>query len=320
MMVVVFNFTALPVLAAEKKQTSDQQTSGIQAKKYPPYPDVWDWQVPNHTSYIKGSLFAYPLSNRDVLIIYSEWEKGNSKDSLSEEISTAPHKQRESVSKQVTFFGRQRVLNEPSNVKLIRHPEKELRLEDGTIVKRLTSDFTDKFSVEFSDKTYIISRYQRFKDCYIGPARNWLVKHRNKGLPPKYILTEPIASKVIFLLLDKPIMWKGGYHEECEEGDHVLTIKVQAIGGSILPLPDDTFLLIDNEIGIIVRFNKNLTTATPLLGKKLFVLGFADTDFDYTFISKYNGKNYKNTQGKVMMQAVLDDLYNYLIHLGRGEK
>jgi hypothetical protein len=319
-MVLVFCFSVLPVLAVENEQTSNQQTSATQTIKYPPYPDVWDWQVPNQTSYIQGSLFAYPLSNGDVLIIYSEWGKDDSKDSLSEEKSTDTHKQKEAISKQVTFFGKQRVLNEPSNVKLIRSPEKELKLEDGTIVKRLTSDFADKHSVEFSDKTYIISRYERFKDCYIGPASNWLARYKNKGLPPRYILAEPAASKVIFLLPDKPIRWQGGYHEECEEADHILSIKVQAIGGSILSLPDDTFLLIDSAKGIIVRLKKDLTTETPLLGKKLFVLDFANTDFDYTFISKHNGKSYKNKQGKLMMQEVLDDLYSYLMQLRKGAK
>jgi hypothetical protein len=300
----LFYAFAVPLKAAVNEDKSiTQQTDTIQAMKYPPYNCVWEWQVPDPTNFIRGSLFTYPLTNGDILIMFSEWKTGK-------------NKQKEAVSKQETYFGKQSALNESSNVKLMRVPNKGIKLNDGTIVKIRGSNFDGKNSAELSDKTYVISRYVRFKDCYMGPASNWLERYRNKESSPPNPHAEPITSKVIFLLLDKPITWQGAYNDECEETNHILKIKMQAIGGFILPLPDDTFLLVDKELGIIVRFNKDLTTRTSLLGKKLFNFEFKGNN--YKFISKYNGKIYEDAQGKVMMQAVIDDLYDYLIQLRNG--
>jgi hypothetical protein len=70
--IVLFCFFALPLIAADNEQKPTQpQSNTTQAIKYPPYPDVWDWQVPNLETYVRGSLRTYLLDNGDVIIMYS---------------------------------------------------------------------------------------------------------------------------------------------------------------------------------------------------------------------------------------------------------
>ncbi len=309
-------------------------------KKYPPYPDVWDWQIPNPETFVPGSLRTYLLDNGDVLIVYTQWKKsdlGKEKKIAPEKRSTAGGDQksaklhskasgggpisREAESKQVTLFGGLSVLDEPSNVRLMRSPEKQLKLSDGSVVKRLKSDW-DKDGGELKDKTYITSGCDHYHDCYIGPAKCTLLHYSSKNN------RQTIARKIVFLLLDKTKMWEGAYYnevDECNERDHKLKIRVAALTGSILALEDGSFLLVDRELGRIIRFNPDFTTGSPLLNKKLFVFDFDnDKNLDFVksplFMPKINGKNYEDKQGNIKMQEVLDDLYNYLTKLSKGGK
>jgi len=59
--------------------------ASAEEKKYPPYPDVWDWHAPNLElgSILSGSHALYMLSNGDVLYIY--YESVHSKDQKDED-------------------------------------------------------------------------------------------------------------------------------------------------------------------------------------------------------------------------------------------
>jgi hypothetical protein len=309
---LVLSFTAGQVMADEL--SSNSQTSKPHETKYPPYPDVWDWQIPNLEAYVPGSLRTYLLDNGDVLIVYTQRKTSDLKRKKAD-VSDGVE------SKQVTLFGGLTVLDEPSNVRLMRSPEKPLKLSDGSVVKRLKSDWDrDKDSGKLKDKTYIRAGCDHYHDCYIGPAKCNLSRDSDKNYR--------IARKVIFLLIDKPKRWEGAYYnevDECHERDHKLKVRVVSLSGGILPLEDGSFLLVDGELGRIIRFNPDFTTGFPLLNKKLFVFDFDDDkDLDFVksplFMPKINGKNYEDKQGKIKMQEVLDDLYNYLIKLSKGGK
>ena len=324
--------------AQEKPVTS--QIKETQAAKYPPFPDVWDWQIPDHETYVSGTLRTYLLDNSDVLILYTKQKTSGLKNKttgkpgrdkknttgVDQDMANLYSKATGGIgvsgeveSRQVTLFGGLTVLDEPSNVRLMRAPEKPLKLSDGSVAKRLKSDWDDGSGV-LKDNTYVASSCYRYHDCYVGPAR-CTIRHtqsRNIG--------SIIADKVVFLLLDKPKRWEGAYYDqvdECEERDHKLKVQVESLVGSILALEDGSFLVVDDEMGRIIRFNPDFTTNSPLLNKKLFVFDYDnDKELDFVksplFMPKVNSKDYKDKKGQTKMQEVLDDLYNYLIKLSRG--
>lgn len=322
---------SLPVLAEEQQRV---ERSFPQEMKYPPYPDIWDWQVPNPEAYVPGWLRTYLLDNGDVLIVYTQ-RKGSDlkgKKKVAQEKKSVAEADRkianlynratgggvsgEVESKQVTFFGGLTILDELSNVRLMRTPEKPLKLSDGTVAKRLKSDW-DNNSGELKDKTYVSASCFLYHDCYIGPAKCSVRRTKSRSIG------DTIAEKVVFLLLDKPERWEGAYYNEydtCDERDHKLKVRVKSLVGSILVLGDGSFLVVDNEMGRIIRFNSDFTTGSPLLNKKLFVFDFDSNNLEYLFMPKINGKDYEDNKGKIKMQEVLDDLYNYLFKLSKEGK
>ena len=54
-------------LLAGAQETTETPTT---VKRYPPYPDVWDWQVPNLKQYA-GDLHVEEMADGDVLVMYS---------------------------------------------------------------------------------------------------------------------------------------------------------------------------------------------------------------------------------------------------------
>jgi hypothetical protein len=326
--------------ARAQEKTITSQTKETQTAKYPPYPDVWDWQVPNPEFYVAGSLRTYLLDNGDVLILYTKQKtldlKKKTKDKPGIKSGTSVDKKMANLyskatggiavsgeveSRQVTLFSGLTVMEEPSNVQLMRAPEKPLHLSNGSAAVRLKSDW-DNYgqSGELKDKTQIVSSCFQYHDCYIGPAK--CTFHHNSSKNGGYT----IVRKVVFILLDKPKRWEGAYYnevDECNERDHKLKIQVEPLVGGILALEDGSFLVVNDKMGRIIRFNPDFTTGSPLLNKKIFVFDYDnDKELDFVksplFMPKLNSKDYKDLKGKTKMQEVLDDLYNYLIKRSKG--
>lgn len=326
--------------AGENPVNSQIKDKETQTAKYPPYPDVWDWQVPNAEFYVTGSLRTYLLDNGDVLILYTKQKtldlKKKTKDKPGKQNVTSVDQKTANIyskatggigvsgeveSRQVTLFGGLTVLDEPSNVRLMRVPEKPLKLSDGSVAKRLKSDW-DNYgqSGVLKDKTQVVSSCFHYHDCYIGPAK--CTFHHNSSKNGGYT----IARKVVFLLLDKFKRWEGAYYnevDECEERDHKLRVWVEPLVGNILALEDGSFLVVNDGMGRIIRFNPDFTTGSQFLNKKLFVFDYDnDKELDFVksplFMPKLNSKDYKDSKGKTKMQEVLDDLYDYLIKRTKG--
>jgi hypothetical protein len=123
----------------------------------------------------------------------------------------------------------------------------------------------------------------------------------------------------VFYLLDEPKIWEGAYYENCDESEHRLIVRVKPIQGKILPLDDGTFLVVNSSGGLIIRFDKDFQTHSPLLNRKIFVFD-QDEYSDGMFIDKITGKKYWEQRGEQIYsknQEALDDLYNYLISIKR---
>jgi hypothetical protein len=118
--------------AGAQEKPVNSQTKETLVATYPPYPDVWDWQVPNPEAYVPGWLRTYLLDNGDVLIVYTQRKTSGAKGTISKDkgavgvdrkmtnlyskVTDGKDVSGEVESKQVTFFGGLTVLDEPSNV------------------------------------------------------------------------------------------------------------------------------------------------------------------------------------------------------------
>jgi hypothetical protein len=308
------------------------------ANKYPPYPEVWDWVVPDQKAFIPPWLHAHLLDNGDVLLLYSMQGKAEKKTQQASpskpDLASVDRKlmglickatgkpgqaEGELVIGQITLFGKQTVVNQPSNVHIMRNKDQPIQLSDGSLVRILKSDDDSVTSyLPLTDGSVISSRGTHLKDCFIGPGNSWFV--RLSEIPkPNQPPPKELTHKIVFYLLDEPKIWEGAYYENCEESEHRLIVRVEPIQGTVLPLNDGTFLLVNSSRGLIIRFDKDFQTHSPLLNRKIFVFD-QDEYSDGMFIDKITGKKYWEQRGEQIYsknQEALDDLYNYLISIKR---
>lgn len=86
--------------------------------------------------------------------------------------------------------------------------------------------------------------------------------------------------------------------------------RVEALGGSTLPLPDGTFLVGFSD-RLIVRFDGELRSRSPLMNRELFVVDL-DTE---EIMRRVSGRPYELPDGSNNYQAALDDVYHYVMQL-----
>jgi hypothetical protein len=80
------------------------------------------------------------------------------------------------------------------------------------------------------------------------------------------------TTKTLFYLFDKPRVWR--VSEACRgmDGPEVFSYRVESIFAEILPLADQTFLVIDSLHGLVIRLDSDFRTKSKLLGRKIFTL------------------------------------------------
>jgi hypothetical protein len=271
--------------------------------QYPPYPDTWDLRVPVSPGATFPRLRVYKLENGEVIVGYAD--KGTPKTRSNNVLMLKNLRY-------VEFFS-----GKP--IRSLDEANGEFVLHDGRtskVVKMKRNSWPT--GTELKDGSYVLSSKNVLKDCYLGPDSNQL--HRYVSSTPPF-QKELNPAKVIFVLLDRPIKWRGADYEECDEADKELSVRVQALYGEILALDDGGFLLIDEIIGWIVRFNSDMTTQSKLLNKRIFIFDLDSAEVDKNgFVPGKTNDDYRDGAGKIKMQAVLDDLYAYLRAMEPGKK
>jgi len=275
------------------------------AKKYPPYPDVWEMLFPQLVNKQLPALRNVWLDNGDIWFGFISKEKTNK--TLIEGI---PLKEFTGI----TFFSRQKIVFSDAN--------DEVGVDNDTKIKitNLSGKHYFPGTAELEDESYVISSNGSFeKGCYQGPGGNQLTRYQSKKT-----LKSLQSSKVAFLLLDEPVTITTGATDgqnrsaACDAAEETITTRVVSISGEILPLRAGGFLLVDRDYGLAIRFDSNLNTRSELLNKKLFVF---DTELlNAHFINRVSGRNYQDSHGWTKMQEINDDLFAYLIKLSKGEK
>ncbi len=79
--------------------------------------------------------------------------------------------------------------------------------------------------------------------------------------------------KKLFYLFDKPRIWRVSAACKGMDGPDVFSYRVESIFAEILPLRDDTFLVIDSSHGLVIRFDTKFQTKSILIGRRIFVVG-----------------------------------------------
>lgn len=207
------------------------QATAVSKKAYPPYPDVWDWVVPQHIKNVGFRLQR--LDDGDVQIVYEDQTK--LRDNRRPVFSTYFFDQRQT---------RSQVL--PTNNSLIAGQQSyDVKLKNGLEVKGSMGP---------------------------GLRSNRCYDRLNGKITVTDSTNKTQEIKTLFIVFDKPRLWR--VTEACKgmDGPDVFSFQVESVFAEILPLEDDTFLVIDSLHGILIRFDSSFQTKSTLINNRLFLM------------------------------------------------
>ncbi|MBN2653563.1 MAG: hypothetical protein JXR79_00405 [Nitrospirae bacterium] len=242
-LLLVLCFVVQPVIAGElpssfqpikqeKKTIKSQKTVETQKSKYPPYPDVWDWQMPEADKSNDPSsapiIKVHTMDNGDVMIAYA--------------LDYKPDMGKVIV-KYFTFFGK---------IGLSDMEAKTVYKENYTGDAKTHIPFRNIF---FLSK---IGIGMRGGGCYDALGHHISIYDKTE--------TKSLESKTLLYVFDKPKYYKTRSH--CWDGPSFY-YRVKAVDAAFLPLKDGTFLVI-TDVGYIIRFDENFQTKSNLINNKFF--------------------------------------------------
>jgi hypothetical protein len=143
------------------------------------------------------------------------------------------------------------------------------------------------------------TRTGRLQNCYDG-LNAYTVIYADP------LRRDMVINKTLLWLLDKPVRHTSPEH--CNE-TRSFTYWAESIGGEMVPLEDGTFLLIDQQHGVIVRFDEWLRTRSRLLNKRLFII---DTSL---FGARFGGRYGDRAAQGVDFQRFHHDLHRWLLEI-----
>jgi hypothetical protein len=238
------------------------QSSDTQTNKYPPYPEVWDWQEPNAEIHYTTYESLLLMQNGDVLIPY---EKKTTKKGKP-------------VDHAATFFGKKTFVGGDAK-KIIDAALKNSESQSDEIDLIYGSDISRE-AMNKEGTITIKSEFSYDLHCYAGPNRY------------PYRLTNKVTNQTktfsIFQLLEKPekffvngVYGEATTDEEDEEYPNATcqyerrrTVRymVKSVSGSFLFLANGEFLFRVNETGDVIRFDGNLKSKSKLVGDRYFLI------------------------------------------------
>ncbi|MDH5666491.1 MAG: hypothetical protein OEY86_00580 [Nitrospira sp.] len=265
----------VPAWAGEPAQAGDTKKESAVVKKYPPYPDVWEWVAP-FPSRMSHRFQADLLPDGEVQLAYQLKSKTPTP---TEDISPRG----ETLS--VLFFGKQAV-TPPANIDGPRQ-KRRARLPNGKIIESHASwSNSDCFS--------LYRRYFKVRD------------HKENEL----------AHKILFYVLDHPeIFVPSGMCEGEPYNAPAFSYRMVTMFGDIVPLEDNTFLVVDYEHGVALRFDAQLQSKSPLFNRRIFVM---DREDYQSFFRNRKSLTTDADDHDLPHQPVDDDLYQYLKALKEG--
>ncbi len=261
-------------------------------KKYPPYPDVWGYELP------------WPAkNNRQSAIMIFKKDDGDYVAMYIERIHNKRRKDGSCCEQKyqfsgISFFSREKW--------------------DGDEVGRFAENHRqDRVPQRFSQPNpWILKDGTELRQGGVsqGPCPNKLAWYLMMLDKEKNILAE---KRLIYLLersIKMPVAYPCERNELLVSKQDQVTMRVQGVEPYIIPLDDGTFLLYDQGGNILVRFDRNFTTKSELLNRNVFVVDRQDMDVFVAQYLKERNLDYND-------QTANDGAYDYVAHIKmRGEK
>jgi hypothetical protein len=251
---------------------------GDTSRNYPPYPDVWGYEVPATVVTI------WKAHDGDYLIKFAM--KTERRPKLD---GTCCREERYHVI-QPFFRGKQLTLS-------VQEYDAFGAKNRDNIVRS-----NSWVRVTFGDGTSIKQNGTGGGNCY-SPYHYWLEKRDDNG--------KVIARRSVFYLLDKPRTI--GLLPSCGDGEGKIIEQAASPRLGIIDLADDTFLAYQAYGHVIARLDKNFNTQFPLLNKKVFLV-----DTDTIDRIKQEAKAKAGTDIPLYYQKVNDMVFDYLQILKKG--
>lgn len=208
------------------------------------YPEVWDWQAEQYKMDNAFLIRSFALEDGDVLINFSWMDESNEETNLRQE--------------NFTFFGGQTF---------------ESLAEAFTILER--SDGSS-YDVSLLPNGKRVDNKLPSSPCERNFTSYLSIYDRANS--------EYWVDKTAFLFLpNTPFVYPD---VSCEWGtDPLFTHNVAVFSPTdVIPLRDNTFLVADERLGTIVRFDENLESYSALIGTSLFAVDHEDF---YEFIRRF---------------------------------
>ncbi|CAI4029615.1 hypothetical protein DNFV4_00033 [Nitrospira tepida] len=258
-------------------------------KKYPPYPEVWGYELPWPEKNSRHSgIMIFKKDDGDYVAMYIERirkqrrKNGSCCDLKYEHAGQSFFSGKKWDGKEVGDFTEQ-------------HREDRVPQEFGKPHPWILTDGS-----EVQEATKGASRCLNYLDWYLRLLD-----------PDKKVIVE----KHLIYLLERPIKEPVCYPSERNENligkQKAVTMRVQGVYPYIIPLEDGTFLLYDQYGNIIMRFDRKFNTKSELLNRKVFVV---DRQALETFVLervKQRNQDYND-------QTLNDAVYEYVTNLNKA--
>lgn len=262
LVLIGLSLTLMPfVQAAGRAQAGEAQENVSVVKKYPPYPDVWDWVIPfpdRKTQYLQADI----LPSGDVRISYEFKSKKSKKGQPN-----SPKGETYGI----TFFERQLINS-----------------HEGIIGRNWRVSLINGKILESGSNVM-----RESKGCFERADRSFFLKDTQGEL---------LAETNLFYVLNKPKQFT--VREDCYDGAD-FTYQVEAMRASLVPLKDGTFLVIDRDHGLVIRFDEQFKTKSALLNHRVFVVDSNSVPF----------RAPSAEEGNRDWQRYEDDLFRYLMEV-----
>jgi hypothetical protein len=206
--------------------------SSAEERKYPPYPDVWGYELPWPN--VSRQVFIYKMPDGDFAVAYKQDKDVGDKYIIK-----------------YFFSGQEMYLTEKEYTEF---KKKDKRGGENKIVLK-------------NGDTIRLSRYGvHIKECQNAFTDVYFYKTNTNGRVvfkkmPFYLHDKPKIIPLIDL-----------YDLRICGGHGVLSMMIENLGRTFEPLDDGGFLFFSTSGGFIIRFDKNLHTKSRLMNQKVFFM------------------------------------------------
>lgn len=262
------------VWVEETAQAGDIKKEAAVVKKYPPYPDVWDWVTPYPTR--MSSRFAAEIQpNGDVQLSYQL--KSRSPKPIEDAF---PRGEEHSV----LFFSK-RSVSPPKDFRA-SHNKQRVILPNGKIIRSFGGGGGG--------------------NCFSEFDRSFMVSDHNE---------QELTRKRLFYVLDRPETFvPSGMCEGASYDDPPFSYRMPTMLADLIPLQDNTFLVVDYLHGVVIRFDDQWQSKSPLLNRRVFVVD--EQDLQAIIRSKKFMRPEGEAEGEGLnRQPVDEEFYQYLLTL-----